>query len=135
MTLSCPRCIGGFIYADDPRDAKTDYWCLMCGEWIPPSGYRPLPLIPKSDMDKFDEVPFVVDEHGDFIDIIDIKIESLIPQMPILTVSVVAKRVGCSNSEARATLERLVRIKTLEKFYYGPQQRWVGYRKSAVIHG
>lgn len=132
MTLSCPRC-RGFVYADDPTNPRTDYWCLMCGEWIPPSGYRPQPLIPKSDADKYDDTAYFIDEHGDFIDVIDLKIESLITDDAILTVSAIAKKVGCSNGEARATLERLTRIKTLERYSYGPQSRWVGYKKR--MHG
>ena len=131
MTLSCPRC-NGFVYADDPRDSKTDFWCLICGEWCPPSGYRPLPYVPKSEADIYGNTSYYVDEHGDFIDIIDLKIEKLIGVYDVLTVSAVAKKVGCSNGEARATLERLARIKILERYSYGPQNRWLGYKKLGV---
>lgn len=75
-----------------------------------------------------------IDEHGDIIDVIDQKIEEYIEARPDsnYNVSYVAKAVHCSNSEARMTLERLVRIGVLERYYYGPMDRWVGYRK---LHG
>lgn len=123
---NCPRCTG-WIYADDPFNRKSDIWCLMCGEWV--NRPTPLPFIGRNT-ESFHEDAWYIDEHGDIIDIIDQKIENLVKDNVSLNVSAVAKRVGCSNADARMTLERLVRNKVLIKYTYGPQDRWIGYRKA-----
>lgn len=125
MARRCHRC-GGNLYSDDPTDPKSLIWCLQCGEWIAPPGFKPMPYIAMPE-ESYVPAEWTVDEHGDFIDIIDLKIEALVqPDVP-LTVSAVAKAVHCSNSEARFTLERLVRNGTLMKYTYGPQNRWIAY--------
>lgn len=132
-SIHCFYC-GGWCYADDPYNPKTDIWCLLCARWQTPKDFKPLPYVVQSDA-SFSDTDWYIDEHGDIIDIIDQKIEELIERAPYKTynVSYVAKAVHCSNSEARMTLERLVRIGALERYIYGPQDRWVGYRKAT--HG
>lgn len=125
MQSRCNRC-GGNIYKEDPTNPKSDVWCLLCGEWIAPPGYKPLPFVVMAE-ENFSANEWHIDEHGDIVDIIDEKIEALIELDKVLTVSAVAKTVHCSNSEARITLERLVRNGTLRRFTYGPQDRWTAY--------
>jgi hypothetical protein len=130
MPKGCPRC-GGFTYADDPYNPKTDIWCLNCGGWILPPNFKPLPLVNHIE-DKLDADQWYIDDHGDIIDIIDLNIEDLVfknPDQPF-NVSYVAKAVHCSNSEARMTLDRLVRVGDMEIFRYGPQDRWLAYRRT-----
>jgi predicted transcriptional regulator len=82
---------------------------------------------------RFDEsspqIDWEIDEYGNIVDEIDKKVEKLVEGGSFLTVSHVAKKLHCSNGDARISLERLVRIGSAEKFQYGPQNRWVGYRK------
>lgn len=141
MPDQCPRC-GGFIYADDPRKIppytdtwKSDVWCLICGEWIPPPGFKPLPYVVHQE-DRIDENSWYIDGNGDIIDGIDRKIEELIEAHPerSFNVSYVAKAVHCSNSEARMTLDRLTRHGEMELYRYGPQDRWLAYRRVGASH-
>jgi hypothetical protein len=125
MQSRCSRCRGN-LYKEDPTNPKSDVWCLMCGAWIPPPGFTPLPYVVMSE-DNYSYSEWKIDKHGDIVDIIDEKIEALIQPESILTVTQVAKTVHCSNSEARITLERLVRNGTLIRFTYGPQERWTAY--------
>ena len=123
----CTRC-NGWTYPDDPTNKKTDWSCLMCGESIYPPNFKPLPYVAR-----FEDTPadsdWYIDEHGDIIDIIDRKIEEYIAENDMFTVSSVSKKVQCSNSEARMTLERLVRNGRLREYTYGPMDRWTGYTK------
>lgn len=123
----CPRC-RGWIYAEDPYNKRTDWWCLMCGEWIAPKDFKPLPYVARFE-DTPSDSDWYIDEHGDIIDVIDRKIESYIKENNFFTVSAVSKKVQCSNSEARMTLDRLVRNGVLHEYRYGPMNRWTGYKK------
>lgn len=124
----CHRC-NGQLYSDDAWNQRSDIWCLMCCAWIPPDGYIPVPFASHLDDDATSD-EFYIDEHGDILDIIDQRIEEYMMTGVTVTVSSVAKRVHCSNFEARQTLERLTLRKKLIRFTYGPQDRWIGYRKA-----
>ncbi len=128
-SIHCYHC-GGWCYSEDPYNLKADIWCLMCARWQVPATFKPLPYVSRTE-DKFDDSEWYIDENGDIIDIIDQKIEGLIGKNPdnSFNVSYVAKAVHCSNSEARMTLDRLVRIGQLALYTYGPMDRWVAYRK------
>lgn len=128
MPRKCTRCKGS-LYREDPTNPKSDVWCFNCGEWIPPPGFTPLPYVVMNE-DNYSYSTWHIDKHGDIVDIIDEKIENLIKPDSILTVTQVAKTVHCSNSEARVTLERLVRNGTLIRFTYGPMDRWTAYIKT-----
>lgn len=127
MAKSCPRC-KGWIYTDLINPKKIERWCLMCGEWIAPIDFKPLPYVAREDETFKDANDWYIDEHGDIIDIIDRKIEEYIRTVHTFTVSAVAKKINCAISEARMTLDRLIRNGSIEKFTYGPQDRWTGYR-------
>lgn len=127
---ACPRC-GGWIYTDPPYTKKADRWCLMCGEPIYPPDFKPLPYSARVD-DSSPPVDWQIDEYGNIVDEIDKKVEKLVDEGSFLTVSHVAKKLHCSNGDARISLERLVRIGTAEKTHYGPQNRWVAYRKRGM---
>lgn len=126
MPKRCPRC-NGQLYSDDPWNPKSDVWCLLCGEWIPPNGYRPLPYVSRLEEDAPSDA-WYVDEYGDILDIIDQRIEEYMQHGRAVTVSAVAKAVHCSNYESRQTLERLTLRGKLRRFAYGPQDRWIGYQ-------
>jgi hypothetical protein len=126
-TKSCPRC-GGWVYTDPPYTAKSDRWCINCCEPIYPKHFKPLPYAVRFD-ESSPQIDWEIDEYGNIVDEIDKKVEKLVEGGSFLTVSHVAKKLHCSNGDARISLERLVRIGSAEKFQYGPQNRWVGYRK------
>jgi hypothetical protein len=100
----------------------------MCGEPIYPPDFKPLPYTARTD-DDAPKMDWEIDEYGYIVDEIDKKVEKLVDEGSFLTVSHVAKKLHCSNGDARMSLERLVRIGTAEKNEYGPQNRWVAYRK------
>lgn len=135
-SIRCNRC-GGWCYSDDPYNPKADIWCLMCGDWQRPAGFKPLPFVSRND-DTYDDSDWHIDEHGDIVDVIDRRIEGLIAGAPDASynVSYVAKEVHCSNSEARMTLDRLARNGELELYVYGPMDRWSAYRrKVSTVNG
>ncbi len=121
----CHRC-GGQLYSDDPYNPRSDIWCLLCCEPIYPDGFKPLPYVAKLEDDSSNA--WYIDEHGDILDIIDKRIEEFVAHGRPVTVSAVAKAVHCSNYEARHTLERLKDRGRMNKFTYGPQNRWIGYQ-------
>lgn len=125
--VRCPRCKGK-CYREDPTNPKSDVWCLLCGEWICPPGFEPKPYLVRLE-DSVNGHNWKIDEHGDIIDFIDLKIEALVDEGNPLTVSHVAKKVHCSNGDARMTLERLTRIGKVRRFNYGPMDRWVAYQQ------
>lgn len=127
MLPPCPRC-KGWVYKEDPAKEKSDSWCLMCGGWIQPSNFKPLPYVVRNEEPSFVEQDWYIDAHGDIIDIIDRRIEDFIATKESFTVTSIAKKINCSTSEAYMTLQRLVRNGTVEQYVYGPMDRWRGYR-------
>lgn len=128
MNKPCPRC-GGWVYTDDPAKKKPESWCLMCGEDIKPPDFKPLPFVARND-DPLPDSSWFINDEGEIIDIIDIKVEEFAKENNFFTVSAVSKKVQCSNNEARYSLQRLVKNGTLLEYRYGPQNRWVGYKRS-----
>jgi hypothetical protein len=128
---SCHRC-GGWVYIDPPYTEKAERWCLACGASIYPKDFKPLPFAVRLE-DANPTVDWEIDQYGNIVDEIDRKVEKLVEQGSFLTVSQVAKKLHCSNGDARISLERLVRIGTAEKRQYGPQNRWVGYQKKGFV--
>lgn len=123
----CTRCIRGNLYSEDPTNPKADIWCFQCGEWIRPPDFKPLPYAPHLE-DGPQNVVWRIDEYGDIVDELDEKIEAMLEDRNVVTVSGVAKKFHCSNSAARMSLERLVRINKIDTIEYGPQKRWLGYQ-------
>ena len=127
MPKRCPRCEGQ-LYSDDPWNPKSEVWCFMCCEAIFNDDFQPLPYVSRLE-DSSSKDDWFVDEYGDILDIIDQRIEELLQNGFPVTVSSVAKAVHCSNFEARHTLDRLTMRGKIQKFTYGPQDRWIGYQK------
>lgn len=124
--MKCSNC-GGWTYVDPPFTEKADRWCLMCGEWQKPNGFKPLPYL--AHLDTSTRSDWAIDKYGNIVDVIDTKIATLVDQKPVVTVTSAARFASCSTGEARYSLQKLLKEHKVEFFYYGPQSRWSGYRK------
>jgi hypothetical protein len=123
------RCKPGQLYADDPTNKKSDIWCKDCGAWQPPEGFVPMPYVAKLEETRTLE-PWEEDEFGFPIDDLDKRVLDHFQRLRSgqqETITHLARVFHCSNGEARSAVERLERRGQVEKVFYGPSDRWMGY--------